>query len=246
MRFILFLFVLAVVGCGDGVAPIPADAVADDAFETLSSLSLGDVDDSYARLNGFAFTAKFSLEEIDGFGRVTSSTSRTVRRTPAGNAVGETVLEADSFATLSNPESFEGPLRPKNPLLAILSDEPAYVSARTRDRYTYQARPDTTMDNERLRVVQATLLPESVDEQPVRYARYYIGRGNKIVGVDALRITSSALFSETSHAKVWLQHFPDGTLLPHTAVSETTILSPGKSPRHLRLTHEIRDISSVE
>lgn len=246
MRFPFLFFVFSVIGCGDAAPPAEPDPADDGVFELLARLSPGDVDDAYVRLDGFAYTAQFSLAELDANDRVTASTSRTVRRHPTAEGVEETVLEADSSGTFVGSESVERLLRVTNPLSAILPEEPAYLSARTRDRYAYEARADTTVSNEQLRVFQATLHSESADEQPVRYARYYLDADDAIVGVDALRITTSALFSETSRVKVWLQRFSDGTLLPLMAVSETTILTPGKQPKRLRLTHSVRDIAAVE
>ncbi|MCH7638583.1 MAG: hypothetical protein IH855_03860 [Bacteroidetes bacterium] len=257
---VLFVAVLFVIGCGDSPSPAEPDPAADEVFELMSSLSLDGINEAYARLDGFAYTTQIVLEELDENGEPTASASRIVRRIPTTDGVEETVLDADSSSSLSSRatasasqarrlpkrEAFEGLLRPVNLLSSVLPDEPAYVRMRTRDRYAYEMRPDTTVNDERLHVAQATLRRESADKQPVRYARYYHNDTNTIVGVDVLRLTTSALFDETSHVTVWLLPGPDGVLLPGSAVSETTVHTPGNEPKRLRLTQTIRDITGVE
>ncbi len=243
---LLFIAVLLVIGCGDSPSPAEPNPAADEVFELMSSLSLDDVNEAYARLDGFAYTTQIVLEKLDVDGEPTASASRTVRRVPKTDGVEETILDADSSGSLSIASPFEGHLRPVNPLSSVLPDEPAYVRMRTRDRYAYEMRPDTTVNDQRVHVVQATLHRESADEQPVRYARYYLNDTNSIVGVDVLRLTTSALFDETSHVNIWLQPGPDGVLLPGRAVSETTVHTPGTEPKRLRLTQTVRDITAIE
>ena len=243
---VLFVAVLFAIGCGDSPSPAEPDPAADEVFELMSGLPLDGINEAYARLDGFAYTTQIVLEELDVNGEPTASASRTVRRIPTNDGVEETVLEAGSSGSLSDTTPFEGFQRPVNPLPIVLPDEPAYVRIRTRDRYAYEMRPDTTVNEQRLRVAQATLHRESADEQAVRYARYYLDDTNAIVGVDVLRLTTSVLFDETSHLTVWLQPGPDGVLLPGKAVSETTVHTPGRASRRLRLTQTVRDITSVE
>ena len=243
---VLFIAVLFAFGCGDSPSPAEPDPAADEVFELMSSLSLDDINEAYARLDGFAYTTQIVWEELDANGEPTASASRSVRRIPTTDGVEETVLDEDSSGSLSSAAPFEGILRPVNPLSSVLSDEPAYVRVRTRDRYAYEMQPDTTVNDRRLHVVQATLHRESVDEQPVRYARYYFDDTNTIVGVDVLRLTTSALFDETSHVIIRLQPGPEGALLPKRAKSETIIHTPGSDPTRLRLTQTVRDITAVE
>jgi hypothetical protein len=137
-------------------------------------------------------------------------------------------------------------MRPVNPLSSILPDAPAYVRMRTRDQYAYEMRAETAMDGRGLRIVRATLHRESIGEQPIQYARYYVDSTDAIVGVDVLRITASVLFDETSLVNLWIQPGPDDILLPGTAVLETTVHTPGNEPTRLRLTQTVLDISAVE
>ena len=249
MRIPLFITILVTLffssGCRDSAFPDP-DPSGDEVFELMSGLSLGDIDEAYTRLDGFAYTTEVVVEELDVNDQVVASASRTVRRIPTADGVEEAVLNADSLGLLSGRQSFEGLLRPANPLSNILPDEPAYVRMRARDRYAYEMRADTTVNNQRLRVAQATLHQESADEQPIRYARYYLDDANTIVGAVILRLTRSALFDETSHVKVWLLPDPNGVYLPRRAESETIIHTPGNNRMRLRLTHTVRDIVTVE
>ena len=243
---VLFVAVLFVIGCGDSAPPAEPDPAADEVFELMSSLSLDGINEAYDHLDGFAYTTQIVVEELDANGEPTASASRVVRRIPTTDGVEETLLDADSSGSLSSAAPFEGPLRPVNPLSNVLPDEPAYVRMRTRDRYAYEMLQDTTVNDQRLHVAQTTLHGESAGEQPIRYARYYLDDANVIVGVEVLRLTTSALFDESSRVIIWLQPGPDGALLPKRAKSETTIHTPGSDPTRLRLTQTVRDISAVE
>jgi len=242
----LFVAALFVIGCGDSSSPTEPDPAADEVFELMSSLSLDDINEAYARLDGFAYTTRIVLEELDENGEPTTSASSVVRRIPTTDGVEETVLEEDLSGSLSSMAPSEGLMHPVNPLSRILPDKPAYVRMRTRDQYAYEMLAETAMDGRDLRIVRATLHRESIGEQPIQYARYYVDSTDAIVGVDVLRITASVLFDETSLVNLWLQPGPDDILLPGTAVSETTVHTPGNEPRRLRLTQTVLDISAVE
>lgn len=246
MRLAFPLFLLLFAACGDGGIPDAADPAEDEVFDFMASRSLTTVADAFEHLDEFSYTTQLTLEEFDADGRVRSSESRTVRRTPTADGVQESVLGANSTGTSLASNPLGALSRPVNPLFAVIADEPAYASRRTRDRYAYEMRADTTLLGRGVQIVQATLHDESADEQPIRYARYFINTSGEIVGVDVQRQTESALFDEKTHVTVFLQPGPDGSLLPADSFSETIIRTPTNAPKRLRMTQSVRDIDAVE
>ncbi len=246
MRLTFLLVVLVVAGCGDSGPPMEVSRDEDEIFNLFASIPITAIEDAYDRLNGFAYTTERTLEEQDNDGQVAASESRTIRRTPTADGVEESTLESSSTGSFTSADLPEESLHPQNPLSRITSDEPAYTSLRTRDRYAYEMLPDTTIGDQRVRVAQATLHQNSASEQPIRYARYYLSTDGGVIGVDVRRLSESALFSENSHVTVFLQRHPTGEWLPDRAISETTIQTPANEPARLRLTQIIRDITAVE
>lgn len=244
-RSLLFVALL-VVGCNGDPPNTEPNAAENEAFVLMASIGLNTLDDSFVRLDSLAYTVQIVVEELDANANVVASASRTVRRAPSPNGFDMLILASEFSGSLSDSTAFEDRSRPSNPITNVLSEDPAFASVRTRDRYAFEMLPDTTVERQRLHVVQATLHQDQVGKQPIRYARYYLTGTNSLVAVDVLRISESALFSETSRATVWLQWNDVGALLPSTAVSETIIRTPGRAPKHLRLTESVEDITAVE
>src|SRR5690606_29951735 len=138
---ILLLPLLA--ACSDAPPPVPPSGPdADAALALLTRLDTDAVDEAYRRLDGYAYTAEVTLSIRDGDGPRTAS--RTVARRPTGDGVEERLVPAEGQGALG--EAWEERLRLQNPLPALLPDEPAFLSPRSRADYRYALGPDTTVE----------------------------------------------------------------------------------------------------
>ncbi|MDX1421008.1 MAG: hypothetical protein R3181_13670, partial [Rubricoccaceae bacterium] len=228
---------LPIAACADPPAPPPEEGD-DEAFALLTRLDVSAIAEAYSRLDRYAYTAEVRLSAHDGAGA--RAASRTVERHPTDDGIAERLVSSEGDEAMA--QGWDATVRLVDPLPALLPDEPAFLSARSREDYRYRL-ADTLLGGARHRVVEAVLRPEAGGEQVIRRARFLLApRTDRILGAEVVRRSASVLYDETAEASVRLRPGPGGAFVLDSAVVETTVDVPGASPRRLRLAQRVRDV----
>lgn len=254
LRRTLFAATL-VLFCGCQSEPAaPLDPDSEEAFEFLSSLSVASLDSAFTELNRTVRTVESHTVELSEAGDTLGSSLVGVEvfLDPTQNERGETELASrvtvdyqSSSGTLASGDSVQWDGEIRNPIPAMFSGEPAFLSPRTREHYTFALQPDTVVNGQPLHVVAARLNPDNYDDQAVRNATYYVHGTETIRGVHILRVSNSALFDESSEVTVWLyrpwESAPDA-LMPASVRVENEIHTAAGRTRRLVTEYRVLEV----
>lgn len=219
--------------------PSAQEASRDSVLALLQSLRAEAIDTAFAQLTTLAFTRRVRTEQLDG-DRVVASRTR-VQRYPGGGAASPTLLRRDSSGTFDFGflERFVGPgaeqesavARPPN----VVPDDPAYLSPRNREAYTYRLLPDTTLSGRTVQVIDVQARPDAEEKPSIRHARFYVDRvSGRLVAVRLARAKRTLLFDEDSQFFMRLQPGPDGRWVPHSTRYQTRLHLLLGTPRQFR------------
>ncbi|RMF60810.1 MAG: hypothetical protein D6746_06370 [Bacteroidetes bacterium] len=234
-RSLALLAVLALVaGCSPGT-PLPPpptdDPTADSAFVLLSSMQRTRLDTAFARLAAYDFTRLDRVVERDARGlRIAFDETIVASDAPASP------LRHDHAGTFSRGP-FGGWLGgsttapPPDPVPYLLDTEPAFLTPRYRDAFTYRLLPDTLLWGRLARVVEVAARPGT--EQRLRAARLYLeAETNELIGLRVRREDPALLFRERSRYVLTLRPAGGPDWLPHLFRYHTALVPLFGAPRH--------------
>jgi hypothetical protein len=218
----------------------PSSVERDSALSVLASMRRTAFDSAFDRLSEYAHTRRTRTVQIGASGEPTARRSQTVRY-EAGGTSGTVVSQADSGGAFeAGPfDAFVSTPDPTAPLSNLAQqafpDNPAYLSARTREAFRYRVRDDAYRGEPvSVVTVQARASGEG-REQSVRYAELTIHRDTgELLAARTVRAERILLFSEDSRLVVRLRLGPDGTWLPHESRFHARVDVPFRAPQEFR------------
>ncbi len=226
----------------DSVSSQPrADIEGDSLFSYLSTIDQESFRGAFSQLDGREFTRYTRTEQFDDENQVIAFRERVVRHEgPPSNRRFETI-DLDSsgafdfglFSRFVSRTVTAG--EPADLTRHVVPNDPAYLSPRKREAYTYRSLPDTTLWNAAARVVEVRARPGIGDGQNLRRARLYVDRGsNRLVAMHMERIDRALWFREESHYYVQVRPASDGSWIPYDTRFETRIVVPFRSAQRFK------------
>lgn len=117
----------------------------------------------------------------------------------------------------------------------VIPEDPAYLSARSRDAYTYRSLPDTMMWDMAARVIEVRARPEEGNGHSIRRVRLYVDRGTKrLIAIYLERIDLAIWYREESQFYVHIRPTPNGSWVPYNTRFETKIGVPFRPTQRFR------------
>lgn len=218
---------------------LPAqDVPRDSVVALLQSLRTEAIDTAFARLPTLAFTRRVRTEQVEA-GRVLASRTRTLRY--PGGRTAPTLLHRDSSGTfdfgllgwVAQPDARQDAAATLAP--HIVPDDPAYLSPRNQEAYTYRLLPDTALAGRAAQVIDVQARPDAQSDLSIRHARFFVDRASgRLVAVRLARSKRAFLFDEDSRFFVRLQPGPEGQWVPHSTRYWTRLDLPLGTPRQFR------------
>lgn len=220
------------------------------AYDLIRTADASTLESAYDALSGRAFTLRSEVEEVDPqTGEVLARRMRLVRFEPrAGNTPERTVVRTDStgsfgFGTLSglfgpDPDS---PLE-RNPLSALLPNQPTYASTSGPGLYRYRMLPDTTIGGARAVGARARIEPGAGDET-IRAIRLFVTPdGGEVLYAKIVRRQDALLFSERSTTSASIHPTGTGEWMPAHLEADVTVRVPFGDPRRITTSRQFRSV----
>lgn len=228
----LLLSLLPIVGCGGSSsgdagtrtsAPSPSSAAAtsaeqDSALALLSLLGQDAFEEAFGALPHYAYTRRTRTEQRSADRTLVAARERTVRYQTQDARRVRTVVAADSAGAFERgllgrlASEDAAPSDPSDVAPYIIPEDPAYLSARNQEDFTYHLLPDTVIAGVRASVVEVRARPSS--SQSLRRLRLYLD-GRTPIAVHLERADQSLLYREQSRFELEMQPAPSGGWVPH-------------------------------
>jgi hypothetical protein len=228
------------LGADDAVFTASAEE-REAALFVLDSLQQTVIRASFDRLAEYAFTQRLRIERRAPDGSVTGFREQVRRFSPPDSAQRPISLRVDSSGGFDG--DWLGNLLPAsgdtliNRAQYVLPDDAAYLAPRTREAFRYRLRPDTSLGDRTVRVVEIHAQPgEAGADRAIRHARLFVEPDTyELVGLYLVRADVSLLFREDSRAAVYLQPAPDGSWVPSMTQLEARLKIPFRTAQHIAL-----------
>ena len=221
-----------------------------EAYRLIRTADASSLESAYEALDGRAFTLRSEVEEVDPqTGEVRARRMRVVRFEPReADAPERTVVRTDSsgsfgFGMLSglfgpDPQS---PLE-RNPLSALLPDQPTYASTSGPGLYRYRMLPDTTIGGARAIGARARIEPGAGDET-IRAIRLFVTpEGGEVLYAKIVRRQDALLFSERSTTSASIHPTGTGEWMPAHLEADVTVRVPFGDPRRITTSRQFRSV----
>lgn len=269
MRSLSFAFVVAVVlmtavGCSrssmDSVGPIE-QAERDSILVFLDQVGRDAMRGSFGNLESYAYRRYLRTEQYDGDDFLLAFTEHLIDvEGPAGSR-SSSVTQADSGGTFDFgffnqfvSENVEDP-DPVDLVPFLIEDDPAYLSPRNLDKYTFRMAGDTLMWDRSALIVDVRAKADLADGENIRRVRYYVDESsNQLVAMYLERIDLGLLFREESTFYMHVRPAPgsaieqggDGVVyVPYNTRFQTQISTPFKGSYRIRTVSTYTDHSRV-
>lgn len=198
-------------GCADeGGSAVPLTdqeaAERDAAFDALDRIDGTAFREAFSQLSGYTFTRHVRTEQHAPDGTLLASRERSERHPRTGPPVVMTSNANGAF----DGGLFAGDEAPDSALhnLAeyLLPDDPAFLSPRHRDAFTFHFLPDTLIWGSPARVIEVRVRPEAGDDQNIQRARYYVEAGqDRLLAMYLERIDKALFFREEGRYALYLR-----------------------------------------
>ena len=254
----LALFLLA--GCTTSPDHVSEDALQSDAAtgaERDSVLALLDVLDAetftaaFDALPRYAYTRETRTEQRRSDSSLVAAYEQDVRVQSQNGRRTRTVTAADSAGTFGRAllsgfaRSDSGAVDPPSVAPYMIPDDPAYLSARNQEDFTYHRLPDTTIGQVPAWVVEVRAAPSS--NQSLRRLRLAIDPATrKPVAVHLERADQSLLYREQSRFDLEMQAAPSGDRLPHRTRVQASLKRLLRPAQHFATTSTYRDFEALQ
>ena len=228
-RPLLLLAAVALAGCsGDDPTPPPAD---DRADRLLSAVTADAVAGAFER--AATYRADLTVSVYDAHVVAGQETATVVQ-----TADSAWVSDRTASGTLANAEP--GQPRLRDPIEPSLPQDPPYLDPSVRDAYRIAVLGDTTIAGTAFTTVEAVLQDD--DRQlGIRRVWAAVGADGQVGAVQVDRHTDSAIYDETSRARVDLAPGPGGWV-PRRVVTESETDVPLSAPTHVRTVWTVREV----
>ena len=221
------LSLLLPAGCGGAETDVSeggrtsgavTDVERDSALALLSSLERDAFEGAFDALPRYAYTRHTRTEQLDADGEPIAAQERTVRHRTERAGRARTVVAADSAGAfgrglLGRLADADGrPADPPDVAPHVIPEEPAYLSARNEEDFTFRLLPDTTLADVRASGVEVRA--RATSDQSLRRLRLYLVEETP-VAVYLERADRSLLYREASRFAIELQPAPSGGWVPY-------------------------------
>ncbi len=229
LRPLLLFAAVALAGCSDDApAPPPAD---DRASRLLSAVTADAVAEAFERAS--TYRAEFTVSVYDAHVVAGQETATVVQ-----TADSAWVAERTASGTLANVEP--GQPRLRDPIEPSLPQDPPYLDPSVREAYRISVLGDTTIAGTAFTTVEA-VLRDGDRQLGVRRVWAAVGADGQVGAVQVERYTDSAIYDETSRARVDLAPGPGGWV-PRRVGTDTETDVPLSAPAHVRTVWTVREV----
>lgn len=262
VRLLFLLSPLCILGCG-GDEPVSEDRtgahfypVPDTAFQSspapdsvlalLDSIRTAPFLQAFDTLKDRSFTFVSHTTQYASDEQPLARRERVIEVRP--NAPKRIVHHADSGAFdagwLSPFAPQDTTLSPTTPMgQHLISDDPAYLSARNRDAYRYVQHPDTLPGGRPVQVIDVLARPGLGSDQPLRRTRLTVAPSSlNLLSLYLVRQRQDVLFGEESHFFARLQPGPGASWVPDTTRFRSRLSFPLLPSFHLENASAYRDV----
>lgn len=222
----------------------------DSALTLLMLLEQDAFADAFAALSGYAYTRHTRTEQRGADSLLTAIQEQTVRVGTRGDRRTRTVVAADSSGTferglLSHLAGADaGRADPLDVAPYVIPKDPAYLSARNREDFTYHLLPDTTIAGAEAAGVEVRARPSS--KRSIRRLRLYVDRSSRTpIAVRLERTDRSLLYREQSWFDLEMQPAPSGGWLPRRTDVRTRLKWPLRPAQHFATTSTYHDVEEI-
>ena len=247
-----------------GCAPSPGDtsdeavqrgaasgAERDSVLALLATLDAETFNDAFDALSRYAYLHQTRTEQrrddrslVAAYEQDVRIQSQDGRRTRTVTAVDSSgAFERGALSTFaSTGSSFTDP-----PSVApyIIPDDPAYLSPRNQEDFTYHRLPDTTIGQTSAWVVEVRAVPSS--NQSLRRLRLVVDDETRTpLAVHLERADESLLYRERSLFRLETQAALSGDRLPHRTHVQTRLKRLLRPAQHFATTSTYRDFEALE
>jgi|GEM_PF-607367 len=246
---VLFSLFVSLGGCSrdaiDSVGPIE-QAERDSILVFLDQVGQEAMRGSFENLESYAYRRYLRTEQYDGDDFVVAFTEHLIDVDGAGENRTLRVTQADSggafdfgFFNQFVSENVEDP-DPVDLVPYLIEDEPAYLSPRNLDKYSFRMAGDTLMWDRSALIVDVRAKPDLADGENIRRVRYYVDESsNQLVAMYLERIDLGLLFREESTFYMHVRPAPgtleDGVVyVPYNTRFQTQISTPFKGSYRIR------------
>lgn len=205
---------------------------------------------AFGNLESYAYRRYLRTEQYDGDDFLLAFTEHLVDVEGAADDRSLSVTQADSggafdfgFFNQFVSENVEDP-DPVDLVPFLIEDDPAYLSPRNLDKYTFRMAGDTLMWDRSALIVDVRARPELADGENIRRVRYYVEEStNQLVAMYLERIDLGLLFREESTFYMHVRPAPgsaveqggDGVVyIPYNTRFQTQISTPFKGSYLIR------------
>lgn len=235
------LCLLLLVGCDPGqtedseLGDISSSGAADSLFAYVHAIDDEPLVDAFSILTEGTYTRYVRTEQFDGEGYRLAFRERIARVRPDGS----TLIARDSsgafdYGYLRRFTSDEIDVTdPANIAELVVPDDPEYLSARSREVYTYASETSTLPPLGEVRVVEIEARPN--EDAAIRRATLYVQPETKrLVAMRLQRSESAIWFRELSDLFVSIRPNASGGWLPHQVRIETALRMPLRPVQRFR------------
>lgn len=251
--FLLTGLLLLGAGCNrgsiEGVGPIEA-AERDSILVFLDQVEQEAMRGAFTNLLDYEYRRYLRTEQFDGDDFLLAFTEHLIEVEGDSASRDMRVTRADSggafdfgFFNQFVSENVEDP-DPVDLVPFLIEEEPAYLSPRNLDKYSFRMAGDTLMWDRSALIVDVRAKPDLADGENVRRVRYYVDESsNQLVAMFLERIDLGLLFREESSFYMHVRPTPESsvmgdgsgfTYVPYNTRFQTQISTPFKGSYRIR------------
>ncbi len=258
MRSLLFSVLMASIvllstGCTrsdmDSVGPVE-EAERDSILVFLDQVGQEAMRSAFPNMEDYAFRRYLRTEQFDGDDFLLAFTEHLIDVEGDSTNRRMRVTRADSggafdfgFFNQFVSENVEDP-DPVDLVPFLIEDDPAYLSPRNLDKYSFRMAGDTLMWDRSALIVEVRAKPELADGENIRRVRYYVDESsNQLVAMFLERIDLGLLFREESTFYMHVRPAPGSSIssreggvvyVPYNTRFQTEISTPFKGSYRIR------------
>jgi hypothetical protein len=200
-------------------------------------------------LSGYAFTREVRTEQRAPDGTLLASSERSERHPLTGPPVVMTSNANGAF----DEGLFGGSEAPDSALhnLAeyLLPEDPAYLSPRHRDAFTFHFMPDTLIWGSPAQVIEVRARPEAGEGQNIQVARYFVEAGrDRLLAMYLERVDKALFFREEGRYAIYLRPLDFARDRPLDSAGDRPVDGdrwvPGSTAFHTRIRTPFRPLQT--
>jgi hypothetical protein len=195
---------------------------------------------AFQNLDAYSFTRVAQTEQLSKDGVVMARKSKAVhyqfrdgaRAVVAEPLASDSAFQFGFFGRFAPREDADSDL--SSVADALIPEDPAYLSPRTRDDFTYIAGPDTMLNGMHVKILKVEAVPDAAEQSARRARLYYDPQSYAVVALFHEHASPALVFRESTSLYVQIRPGADGQWVPDTTSVSTRIHLPLTEARHFR------------